>query len=119
MLQSTSCGVVWCGVVWYGVVWCGVVWCGMVVHASCKTIDSMSVTFLSSSSFRQVIMANTVFEIAHCGVDVGNPKVFTCIVGSKGPDPLFYCHVFKCDTKEIVSSFGRSIHVRTAVRWIH
>ena len=48
-------------------------------------------------------MANTVFEIAHCGVDVGNPKVFTCIVGSKGPDPLFYCHVFKCDTKEIVS----------------
>ena len=47
-------------------------------------------------------MSNTVFEIAHCGLDVTDPKIFTCIVGSKGPDPIFFCHVFKCASKEIV-----------------
>ena len=50
----------------------------------------------------QTILSNSVYEIAHCGVDVSKAKVFTCIVGTKGAAALFFCHVFKCETKEQV-----------------
>jgi hypothetical protein len=51
----------------------------------------------------KVVMKNSVYEIAHCGVDVSKPRLFTCIVGTKGDNPQFFCHVFKCLSKDEVS----------------
>jgi hypothetical protein len=48
----------------------------------------------------QTVMKNTVYEIAHCGVDVSRPKMFTIIVGSKGEKSQFFCHIFKAESKE-------------------
>lgn len=57
----------------------------------------------------KVLMSNSVFELAHCGVDVSKPMLVTCIVGSKGENSLFFCHVFKCDSKEAASSITQTI----------
>eukprot|EP00054_Salpingoeca_dolichothecata_P002889 m.24387 g.24387 ORF g.24387 m.24387 type:complete len:566 (+) comp13373_c0_seq1:251-1948(+) len=57
----------------------------------------------------KVIMTNSVYEIAHCGVDVSKPKLFTCIVGTKGNNALFFCHVFKCPNKETSSKITRAV----------
>ena len=54
-------------------------------------------------------MRNSVYEIAHCCVDVGRPRLFTCIVGTKGDTQQFYCHVFKCDSKETASKITRAV----------
>lgn len=51
----------------------------------------------------KVIMRNSVYEIAHCGVDVSRPKMFTVIVGTKGANPQFFCHVFKAESKDSAS----------------
>lgn len=57
----------------------------------------------------KVIMSNSVYEIAHCGCDVSKPRIFTCLVGTKGSDALFFCHVFKCDTKETAMKVTRAV----------
>jgi len=57
----------------------------------------------------KVIMQNSVYEIAHCGVDVSKPRLFTCIVGTKGENPQFFCHVFKCESKEAASKTTRAV----------
>ncbi len=44
-------------------------------------------------------MRNSVYEIAHCGVDVSRPQMVTVIVGTKGSSPQFFCHVFKAESK--------------------
>jgi hypothetical protein len=51
----------------------------------------------------QTVMKNSVYEIAHCGVDVSLPKMFTVIVGNKGEKSTFFCHIFKCESKEAAS----------------
>lgn len=51
----------------------------------------------------QTVMKNSVYEIAHCGVDVSRPKMFTVIVGNKGEKATFFCHIFKCESKEAAS----------------
>ena len=50
----------------------------------------------------QIIMRSSVYEIAHCGVDVSRPRLFTCIIGTKGENAQFFCHVFKCESKDAV-----------------
>ncbi len=57
----------------------------------------------------RIIMQNSVYEIAHCGVDVSKPRLFTCIVGKKGEAEIFFCHVFKCDSKETASKITRAV----------
>ena len=47
-------------------------------------------------------MRSSVYEIAHCGVDVSRPRLFTCIIGTKGENAQFFCHVFKCESKDAV-----------------
>ena len=54
----------------------------------------------------KVLMANSVYEIAHCGVDVSKERIFTCIVGTKGSSADFFCHVFKCQNKDIVGDLA-------------
>jgi len=51
----------------------------------------------------KVIMRNSVYEIAHCGVDVSRPRMFTVIVGTKGANPQFFCHSFKAENKDSAS----------------
>lgn len=54
-------------------------------------------------------MQNSFFEVAHCGVDVSKPRLFTVIVGTKGDNPQFFCHVFKCESKESASKTTRAV----------
>jgi len=54
------------------------------------------------------ILSHTVYEIAHCGVDVTKPNMFTCIVGKKGTKE-FFCHVFKCESKDQAARIVRSV----------
>eukprot|EP00045_Choanoeca_perplexa_P007736 m.71167 g.71167 ORF g.71167 m.71167 type:complete len:570 (-) comp14193_c0_seq1:29-1738(-) len=56
----------------------------------------------------EVILNNSVYEIAHCGVDAGKPKLFTVVVGKKETSD-FFCHVFKCATKDQASRFVRAV----------
>jgi len=57
----------------------------------------------------KIVMKNSVYEIAHCGVDVSKPRLFTCIVGTKGDNPQFFCHVFKCESKDAASQTTRAV----------
>eukprot|EP00730_Choanoeca_flexa_P000580 TRINITY_DN10256_c0_g1_i1.p1 TRINITY_DN10256_c0_g1~~TRINITY_DN10256_c0_g1_i1.p1 ORF type:complete len:580 (+),score=144.33 TRINITY_DN10256_c0_g1_i1:76-1815(+) len=56
----------------------------------------------------EVILNNSVYEIAHCGVDAGKPRLFTVIVGKKDTTD-FFCHVFKCASKDEASRFVRAV----------
>jgi len=57
----------------------------------------------------KIIMRNSVYEIAHCGVDVSRPRMFTVIVGTKGDTPQFFCHVFKAESKESASRVTHAV----------
>lgn len=54
-------------------------------------------------------MSNSINELVNCSVDTAKLEFVTCIVGTKmGADTQFYCHVFKCPSKEMVRP--RSCH---------
>ncbi|EGD82107.1 hypothetical protein PTSG_02786 [Salpingoeca rosetta] len=57
----------------------------------------------------KTLMNHSVFEIAHCTVDATKPRLFTCIVGSKGSTTDFFCHVFKCNSKEQAKRIVRAV----------
>ncbi|EDQ87193.1 uncharacterized protein MONBRDRAFT_33367 [Monosiga brevicollis MX1] len=56
----------------------------------------------------EVILNNSVYEIAHCGVDVSKPRLFTVIVGKKESSD-FFCHVFKCASKDSAARFVKAV----------
>lgn len=55
----------------------------------CHAIPSLAYLcpIAPSSHFHLFLCRHTVYEIAHCGVDVTKPRLFTCIVGRKGVWP--------------------------------
>eukprot|EP00043_Microstomoeca_roanoka_P010217 m.97205 g.97205 ORF g.97205 m.97205 type:complete len:584 (-) comp14821_c1_seq1:152-1903(-) len=57
----------------------------------------------------KTLMSHSVYEIAHCGIDVSKPRMFTCIVGNKGSKTDFFCHVFKCNSKEQAQRIVRAV----------
>ena len=56
-----------------------------------------------------MIAQNSFIEVAHCGVDGSKPRLFTAIVGTKGDNPQFFCHVFKCESKDSAIKLTRAV----------
>eukprot|EP00049_Salpingoeca_infusionum_P003366 m.65989 g.65989 ORF g.65989 m.65989 type:complete len:587 (+) comp12086_c0_seq4:204-1964(+) len=75
---------------------------------SCSSDGGIQCVDAVSSPIRK-LMAHTVYEIAHCGLDLNKPKLVTCIVGTKHTKTDFFCHVFKCDSKDQAARIVKAV----------